>query len=467
MGSSHHHHHHSSGLVPRGSHMADPAAEATTEPRPALFSGDPLVPWIVSAKSAGGLEAQRARLGRHVSGRDSLGATDLGYSLAATRAAFEHRAVVLGTTTEQLRTGLEAPDVAGVSSVSGKTVFVFPGQGSQWAGMAVELLDSSPVFAARFAEVASAVEAHVDWSVESVVRGADGTPSLDRIEILQPVLFTVMVSLAAVWQSVGVVPDAVVGHSQGEIAAAAVSGALSLGDAAQVVVLRSQLFADELVGKGAVASVSLPAAEVEARIARFNGDAEVLSIAGNNGPRSVTVAGQVAALEELVAELEAEGVRAKVIGSTVASHCAQVDPLHERILDLLSFVEPREGSVPLYSTVNGEVLSGAELDASYWFENCRRPVSFEPVVRALIADGFDVFVESSAHPVLTYGISETSDDVGVEVLAQGTLRRQEGGPRRVLTSFAEAWTRGVALDWTAVFAGRGAKAVDLPTYAFQ
>ncbi|AJE80648.1 modular polyketide synthase [Streptomyces albus] len=454
-------------ILEQAPEAADPAAEATTEPRPALFSGDPLVPWIVSAKSAGGLEAQRARLGRHVSGRDSLGATDLGYSLAATRAAFEHRAVVLGTTTEQLRTGLEAPDVAGVSSVSGKTVFVFPGQGSQWAGMAVELLDSSPVFAARFAEVASAVEAHVDWSVESVVRGADGTPSLDRIEILQPVLFTVMVSLAAVWQSVGVVPDAVVGHSQGEIAAAAVSGALSLGDAAQVVVLRSQLFADELVGKGAVASVSLPAAEVEARIARFNGDAEVLSIAGNNGPRSVTVAGQVAALEELVAELEAEGVRAKVIGSTVASHCAQVDPLHERILDLLSFVEPREGSVPLYSTVNGEVLSGAELDASYWFENCRRPVSFEPVVRALIADGFDVFVESSAHPVLTYGISETSDDVGVEVLAQGTLRRQEGGPRRVLTSFAEAWTRGVALDWTAVFAGRGAKAVDLPTYAFQ
>ncbi|QKW05112.1 SDR family NAD(P)-dependent oxidoreductase [Streptomyces sp. NA04227] len=439
-------------------------APAATDEGPALAGEGALLPWIVSAKSAAALQAQRSRLARYVAAHPDLAPRDLGHSLAATRAVFEHRSVALGTTTDQLLTGLEAPAVSGVADVSGKTVFVFPGQGSQWEGMAVELLDSSPVFAERFAEVAGAVEAYVDWSVEAVVRGGEGAPSLERIEVLQPVLFTVMVSLAAVWRSVGVEPDAVVGHSQGEIAAAAVSGALSLEDAARIVVLRSQLFADELVGKGAVASVSLPAAEVETRIARF-GDA--LSIAGNNGPRSVTVAGEVPALEELVAELEAEEVRAKVIGSTVASHCAQVDPLHDRILDLLSFVEPREGSVPLYSTVTGEALTGVELDAAYWYENCRRPVSFEPVVRALLADGFDVFVESSAHPVLTYGISETADDAGAEVVAQGTLRRQEGGLRRVLTSLAEAWTRGVAVDWNAVFAAGGARRVDLPTYAFQ
>ncbi|AJE80652.1 modular polyketide synthase [Streptomyces albus] len=435
----------------------------------------PTVPWPLSGKNPGALQGQAARLAAHLAEDHDLSLSDLGLSLATTRARLEHRAVVVLGSREEALGGLGALGeqmpagnvVTGAADLSGKTVFVFPGQGSQWAGMAVELLDSSPVFAARFAEVAGAVEAYVDWSVESVVRGADEAPSLDRIEILQPVLFTVMVSLAALWRAAGVVPDAVVGHSQGEIAAAAVSGALSLGDAAQVVVLRSQLFADELVGKGAVASVSLPAAEVEARIARFNGDAELLSIAGNNGPRSVTVAGQVAALEELVAELEAEGVRAKVIGSTVASHCAQVDPLHERILDLLSFVQPREGSVPLYSTVNGEVLNGAELDASYWFENCRRPVSFEPVVRALFADGFDVFVESSAHPVLTYGISETAEAAGREVLAQGTLRREEGGLARFYSSLAGVWTRGVDVDWAGAFAGRGARVVDLPTYAFQ
>ncbi|MEU6734088.1 SDR family NAD(P)-dependent oxidoreductase [Streptomyces physcomitrii] len=445
--------------------LEEAPAEAESAPAPAPEQDRPLA-WLLSARSEEGLRVQSARLAAFAA--DQPDTLALASALATSRTAFEYRAAAIGDSHAELLTALDRPAVRGLAAPRNKTVFVFPGQGSQWAGMAVELLDSSPVFAARFAEVAGAVEEYVDWSVESVVRGADEAPSLDRIEILQPVLFTVMVSLAALWQSVGVVPDAVVGHSQGEIAAAAVSGALSLEDAAQVVVLRSQLFADELVGKGAVASVSLPAAEVEARIARFNEGAELLSIAGNNGPRSVTVAGQVAALEELVAELEAEGVRAKVIGSTVASHCAQVDPLRERILDLLSFVQPREGSVPLYSTVNNEVLSGAELDASYWFENCRRPVSFEPVVRALIADGFDVFVESSAHPVLTYGISETSDDAGVEVLAQGTLRRQEGGLRRVLTSFAEAWTRGVALDWTAVLPEpvRDLGPV-LPTYPFQ
>ncbi|QKW10568.1 SDR family NAD(P)-dependent oxidoreductase [Streptomyces sp. NA04227] len=437
----------------------DDESAARTEPSP---QRGPL-PWLLSARNESALRDQSDRLAAFAAAQpDSAG---LAAALATSRTAFEHRAVVIGDSHTELLAGLERPAVRAVAAPRNKTVFVFPGQGSQWEGMAVELLDSSPVFAERFAEVADAVEAYVDWSVEAVLRGAEDAPSLERIEVLQPVLFTVMVSLAHVWQSVGVEPDAVVGHSQGEIAAAAVSGALSLEDAARIVVLRSQLFADELVGKGAVASVSLPAAEVEARIARF-GDA--LSIAGNNGPRSVTVAGEVPALEELVAELEAEEVRAKVIGSTVASHCAQVDPLHDRILDLLSFVEPREGSVPLYSTVTGEALTGVELDAAYWYENCRRPVSFEPVVRALLADGFDVFVESSAHPVLTYGISETADDAGAEVVAQGTLRRQEGGLRRVLTSLAEAWSRGVAVDW-AVLLPRPVRELgtELPTYPFQ
>ncbi|WP_306463754.1 SDR family NAD(P)-dependent oxidoreductase [Streptomyces sp. WAC07061] len=289
--------------------------------------------------------------------------------------------------------------------------------------------------------------------------------ALTRIEVLQPVLFAVMVSLAELWRAAGVVPDAVVGHSQGEIAAAAVSGALSLQDAARVVVLRSQLFADELVGHGAVASVSLGADAVRARIAPY-GDA--LSIAGINGPGTVTVAGEVAPLEELVAALEAEGVRAKIIPSTVASHCAQVDRLKDRILDLLGFVQPRTGSVPLYSTVTGEVLEGPELTAAYWYENCRQPVSFEPVVRSLLADGFRAFVESSAHPVLTYGLVETAEAAGADILATGTLRRGEGGLARFTTSLATAWTRGVDVDWTTVLPGSGAHAAtELPTYPFQ
>ncbi|MCX5381017.1 type I polyketide synthase [Streptomyces sp. NBC_00091] len=455
------------GLSGTNAHAILEAAPEAPEPpveapaaTPAVGTGGPL-PWVLSGKGAAALTAQTARLRQFVRTDPALRPQDVALSLAATRSAFDHRAVAFGSSREELLAALDSPIAAGVADAGGKTVFVFPGQGSQWAGMGVELLDTSPVFADRFAEVAAAVEAHVDWSVEEVLRGAG---ELTRIEVLQPVLFAVMVSLAELWRAAGVVPDAVVGHSQGEIAAAVVSGALSLEDGAKVVVLRSQLFADELVGRGAVASVSLARAEAESRIAPY-GDA--LSIAGINGPRAVTVAGEVAPLEELVAALEAEGVRAKIVPSTVASHCAQVDRLKERILDLLGFVEPRTGSVPLYSTVTGEVLEGPELTAAYWYENCRRPVSFEPVVRSLLAEGFRAFVESSAHPVLTYGLVETAEAAGAEILATGTLRRGEGGLARFTTSLATAWTRGVDVDWSSVLTGRDAAAVALPTYAFQ
>ncbi|MGW5731362.1 MULTISPECIES: type I polyketide synthase [Streptomyces] len=441
-----------------------PASEQAPRPAPDPDGAAGPVPWVVSGKSAAALEAQAQRLKDFVTAQAEVSVADVGLSLAVSRSAFRHRAVVTGAEREPLLKQLAEPVVRGTADIDGKTVFVFPGQGAQWAGMAVELVDSSPVFAARLAECARAIEAHVKWRVLDVLREVEGAPSLERIEVVQPVLFAVMVSLAEMWRASGVVPAAVVGSSQGEIAAACVAGALSLEDAARVVVLRSQLFADELVGRGAVASVALPRAEVEARLEPWG---ERLSVAGVNGPRAATVAGETEALEELVAALEKEGVRARVVAATVASHCAQVDRLRERILDLLGFVEPRAGSVPMYSTVTGEVLDGSELDAGYWFDNCRRPVAFEPVVRSLLADGFRAFVESSAHPVLTWGVLETAEEAGSEVVAVGSLRRGEGGLERFYTSLGEVWVRGVDVDWPAVFADRPARVVDLPTYAFQ
>ncbi len=441
-----------------------PASEQAPRPAPDPDGAAGPVPWVVSGKSSAALEAQAQRLKDFVTAQAEVSVADVGLSLAVSRSAFRHRAVVTGAEREPLLKQLAEPVVRGTADIDGKTVFVFPGQGAQWAGMAVELVDSSPVFAARLAECARAIEAHVKWRVLDVLREVEGAPSLERIEVVQPVLFAVMVSLAEMWRASGVVPAAVVGSSQGEIAAACVAGALSLEDAARVVVLRSQLFADELMGRGAVASVALPRAEVETRLEPWG---ERLSVAGVNGPRAATVAGETEALEELVAALEKEGVRARVVAATVASHCAQVDRLRERILDLLGFVEPRAGSVPMYSTVTGEVLDGSELDAGYWFDNCRRPVAFEPVVRSLLADGFRAFVESSAHPVLTWGVLETAEEAGSEVVAVGSLRRGEGGLERFYSSLGEVWVRGVDVDWPAVFADRPARVVDLPTYAFQ
>ncbi|MET9610663.1 SDR family NAD(P)-dependent oxidoreductase [Streptomyces sp. NPDC006512] len=438
-----------------------------------LADTDGLVPWLLSGSSEEGLRAQAGRLAAFAQARTELSPTDVGWSLAASRAVLEHRAVVLAPAPEARLSGLSAMAaglpaagvVSGTADVRGKVVFVFPGQGSQWQGMATELLDSSPVFAARLAEVEAVMGKFVDWSVTDVLRQAPHAPSADRIEILQPVLFAVNLSLAAVWQAAGVRPAAVVGHSQGEIAAAHVAGALSLEAAAKLIVLRSALFARELVGNGAVASVALAADAVEERLARWQGR---LVIAGRNGPRAVTVAGDLPALEEFVASCQAEKVRARVVGSTVASHCAQVDPLREEILELFADIVPGPGSVPFYSTVTGTVRDAEELTAQYWFDNARQPVNFETTVRSLLADGFRFFVESSAHPVLTTGMQATFEDAETEAVAVGSLRRDEGGPARFLTSLAEGYVRGLpGVDWKALFAGTDAKPTDLPTYAFQ
>ncbi|MGW4114469.1 type I polyketide synthase [Actinosynnema sp. NPDC004786] len=444
-------------------HVPDDDADSSGAPdeRP-----DAAVPLLLSARSAAALAAQAGRLRDHVAASGQP-LRDLGFSSATTRAALEHRAVVLGAdragqvaALDALSRGEPSDDVVtGSVTDPRRTAFVFPGHGSQWPGMALDLLDADDAYASRLREVAAAVEAHVDWTVEGVLRGAEGAPTIDRVEVVQPVLFAVMVALAALWESRGVRPDAVVGQSQGEVAAACASGALSVEDAARLIVVRSRVFAEELLGLGGVASVAAPLAEVEPLL-----DGRV-SVAGLNGPRAVTVAGDVDALTELVAALAARGVRARVMSALVASHSPQVDRVRDRLIGLLSFVRPRTGRVPLYSTVTGGPLAGAELDARYWFENCRRPVLFEPVVRALLADGFGTFVETSPHPLLTAGVAEAAEGAGVDAVVVGTLRRDRGDLRRFHASLGAAHVRGVPVDWSADH--RGGRRVDLPTYAFR
>jgi acyl transferase domain-containing protein len=310
---------------------------------------------------------------------------------------------------------------------------VFPGQGAQWPGMAAELLDTSRVFATRLRECADAVEAYVDWSVEDVLRQRPGAPSLDRVEVVQPVLFSVHVALAELWLASGLVVDAVVGQSQGEVAAACVAGALDLEDAARVIVMRSQLFADELVGRGGIASISLSANDIESYLAASCGQ---LELAGSIGPRTVTVAGAQAALDHLVAKLRLRGVPAKVIPASIPSHCALVEPLRDRLTGLLDGIRPRPSRIPMYSTVTGAVVDGAQLTADYWYANARQPVVFDAVMRRLLADGCRVFVESSAHPVLVTAMAATANELGCPSAITGTLRRGLGGLEQFCTALA-------------------------------
>ncbi|WP_159045216.1 type I polyketide synthase, partial [Streptomyces avermitilis] len=386
------------------------------------------VGWVLSARSE---EALRAHAGRIAEAAADTGVPleDVAATLAA-RTAFEWRGVVLGATREELLVGLGslaegAPCDGVVTGVAGAggTVLVFPGQGSQWGAMARELYAGAPVFRARLEECAKALSAFVEWDLLDVLLSDDGGVLLSRVDVVQPALFAVMVSLAALWEAHGVRPDAVVGHSQGEIAAAYVAGVLSLEDAARVVTLRSQAIR-ALAGRGGMVSVGLSVDEVRPRLGRWGGDVEIAAI---NGPTSTVVSGSAGALDELQAVFEAENVRTWRIPVDYASHSCHVDRLRENVMDLLAPITPRAGDLRFYSTVTGRRIDTTELDADYWFRNLRETVEFEAVTRLLLADGFDTFIECSPHPVLVAGVQETIDSTHTPARAIGTLRRHHGG----------------------------------------
>ena len=320
-----------------------PAQNGDESPHLAVAGIETVVPWVVSGKSAQALAGQAQRLAQFVADDPEVDHLDIGVSLAQ-RSVFEHRAVIVGADRDELVAGLRevaegcpgAGVVMGRATSGAKTVLVFPGQGSQWIGMGHELLDSSPVFAEQMRLCGEALAEFVGWSLLDVVRGVEGAPGLDRVDVVQPVLWAVMVSLAQMWQSVGVVPDAVIGHSQGEIAAAYVAGALSLQDAAAVVALRSQLLV-QLSGAGGMVSMSCGVQQADEVLASWG---DRLSIAAVNGVSAVVVSGEVAALAELMQRCESEGVRARRIEVDYASHSVQVEAIRERLVEVLAGVRP-------------------------------------------------------------------------------------------------------------------------------
>nr|WP_189061090.1 type I polyketide synthase [Longimycelium tulufanense] len=430
----------------------------------------PVVPWLLSARSAAALRSQATRLREHLDAHPDLSTLHVAYSLATTRATLEHRAAIVDRGRESLldsvtalAEGREVPGlVEGAVAKPGRTVFVFPGQGSQWAGMAQDLWESWPVFAAAMRSCAEALEPYVDWSLRDVVFALADDPRWGRVDVVQPVLWAVMVSLAQLWRSHGVEPAAVVGHSQGEVAAACVAGALSLAEGAQVVAVRSRFVAQRLSGAGGMVSVAAPLARVHELLDAW---ADRLFVAAVNAPSSVVVSGESTALDELLVRCEGEGVWARRIAVDYPSHTRQVEALATDLVAALGGIAPKVSSVTFYSTVTGGPLDATALDTPYWYRNLRETVRFEPAVRELLARGYRTFVEVSPHPVLVTGIQETAETAGVDAVVLASLRRDDGGPERFLTSLAEAHVRGVEVDWRPALAG--GRKVDLPTYAFH
>ncbi|MFJ2264693.1 SDR family NAD(P)-dependent oxidoreductase [Streptomyces sp. NPDC087844] len=428
-----------------------------------------VVPWVLSGRGTEALRGQAVALAEWVSADPWARPADVGWSLATRRSVFERRAVVIGEGRAELLAGLEAlaagephgsvvcPD-APASVSHARPVLVFPGQGSQWVGMGAELLDSSPVFAGRIGECERALSAYVDWSLVDVLRG-DGA-ELVRVDVVQPVLWAVMVSLAAVWAGHGVVPSAVVGHSQGEIAAACVAGALSLEDGAKVVALRSKALR-QLAGRGGMASLGVTPERAEALCEGRPG----VRVAAVNGPSSTVVSGPPEAVTAVVAQAKSEGLRARLIDVDYASHGPQIDEITGELHTVLAGIQPRSATVAFYSTVTGGRIDGTDLDTEYWVTNLRRPVRFADAVRALLQDGHRIFIEASPHPVLTLGMEETFEAAAVEATTVPTLRRDRGGRTQLAHALAQAFTAGARVDWTAWLPPR--PALDLPTYAFQ
>lgn len=446
----------------------DPGARPVTLSRPTGPAPLPApIPWVLSAQTPDALDAQADALRAHVEAHPDLDPADVAWGLATEREALPHRAAVVGTDRAALLGGLAAlrentrePGTVRGRAHEGRTVFVYPGQGSQWPAMARELLDSSPVFADRIADCERALSPHVDWSLTDVLLQRDGAPPLDRADVVPQALWAVMIALTALWSSHGIRPDAVVGHSQGEVAAAHVAGALSLEDSAKVIALRSRAVR-ALVGNGAMAVLAQGEERVRDRLSEF-GD---LHVAVVNSPGTTVVGGDHAAVDRIVAAYEAEGVRARVFSADVVSHIPRTEPVRAELLESLADIRPRRPDIPVYSPVTGGLLD-RPMDADYWYAGLSRPVLFQKATEALLATGHTVFVEASAHPVLTVPVQETVAESVERATAVPTLRRDDGGPERFLTSLAHAHVAGATPDWSTVLDGPRAP-VDLPTYPFQ
>jgi acyl transferase domain-containing protein/thioesterase domain-containing protein len=385
---------------------------------------------------------------------------------------------VSGADREQLLGGLAAlaagEDADNVSLGAGAEagsssgpVFLFPGQGAQWRSMAIELLGSSPEFARAIDECEQALEPHVEWSLASVLRREEGTPDLEKIDVVQPVLFATMVSLAALWRSCGVEPAAVVGHSQGEIAAAHVAGGLSLEDAARLVALRSQVLTLG-TGQGAMALVATGADELTARVPDWR---ELVSLGGVNGPSSVVVSGDNDGIEEVLARCEEAGIWTHRIRAAVgAGHSPAIEPGRELLMEAAAGISPGSCEVPFYSCVTAGPLDTAALDAEYWYRNARETVLFGPTVARLLDEGFRRFVEVSPNPILMMPVLEAIAHQGETGRSSAsftpTLRRHHGGLDDFALAVGTAWANGIAVDWDRALPP-GRKRLSLPTYPFQ
>lgn len=428
-------------------------------------SGGGVVAWVISGKKASALAAQAGRLGRYVRARPALDVVDVGYSLVSTRSVFDHRAVVVGQTRDELLAGLagvvagrpEAGVVCGVGKPAGKTAFVFAGQGSQWLGMGSELYAAYPVFAEALDAVVDELDRHLRYPLRDVIWGHD-QDLLNTTEFAQPALFAVEVALYRLLMSWGVRPGLVLGHSVGELAAAHVAGALCLPDAAMLVAARGRLM-QALPAGGAMFAVQAREDEVAPMLGHD------VSIAAVNGPASVVISGAHDAVSAIADRLRGQGRRVHRLAVSHAFHSALMEPMIAEFTAVAAELSVGLPTIPVISNVTGQLVADDFASADYWARHIRAVVRFGDSVRSAHCAGASRFIEVGPGGGLTSLIEASLADA--QIVSVPTLRKDRPEPVSVMTAAAQGFVSGMGLDWASVFSGYRPKRVELPTYAFQ
>lgn len=410
--------------------------------------------------------------------QDYLAATpaslpDVVYTASLRRTHHEHRCAAVFRSAEELRQKLQgflegeedaamAVSPRKVQERPGSLAFIFSGQGPNWFGVGRALLQQESVFRQKMEECDAVLRGLGGWSLMEELHRAEGASRLEEAEIAQPAFCAVQVSLAALWRAWGIQPEAVIGHSVGEIAAAHVAGALSLADAMRVAFHRGRLLQQE-TGRGKMAAVELPPAEMEKMLAEYEGR---LALATINSPNAVVISGEAAALDELAHKLQAREISCRLLNVKFASHSPQMEPYRLELARAVQGLQPRAAAIPMISTVTAHTIAGTSLDAEYWGRNVRATVRFAEALDRLLLDGFTAFVEIGPHPVIAHAVAQCGRRREKEVTVVSSLRRNQEDRAAMLAALGTLFVHGHPVDWKALHP-QGGRVVPLPRYPWQ
>ncbi len=430
--------------------------QATEQEQPTETERSVLLP--LSAGSEQGLISQAISFRDLLADAASENLENLCSAAGRKRAGSAYRLAVTGSSSEEIREGLEAflmgeqhPNLTKDKAEDNnqpKTLFVFSGQGGQWLGMGRDLIEQEPVFRETIDQIDKEIQSRFSWSLLTELQADASTSRLDDVEIIQPAIFAVQVGLAALWKSWGVKADVVAGHSMGEVAGAYVAGVLTLEDAIQVICIRSQQL-QSLKGKGAMLATELTK---EQALETLQGHEEEISIAAINGPTSTVLSGDPARLEKVMKKLEAENLFCRWVKVDVASHSPQINGITPEVLASLKNLSPQPAAIPFFSTVSASINMGLDMEADYWVQNLRKPVLLSDTVTQLLKEGYNNFIELGPHPILLSSIQQ-SIQANDNITMLPSMQRDTAGREVLLTSLARLYTRGIPVQWDQLFPG--------------